>query len=62
MRTLRKLPRLTTRYTSEQLARLARAAKIVSAERGETVDESTLSRELTMRGVEEILARATVAA
>lgn len=59
MEELRKDPRITTRYSTEQLDRLGLAACVASRRGREKVDESTLSRQLTHAGVEQLLATAT---
>ena len=52
-------PRLTSvvavRMSSEQRQRLHAAALIVTKERGNPIDDSTLARELIMRGVSRYL-------
>lgn len=57
----RKSPRITTRYSAPQLERLGIAACIESRRRHEDVDESSLSREITNRGVDVLFAGATEA-
>ena len=46
---------LCIRFSAEQRRRLRRAAEQISGERGVRVDESTLARELVMRGVSKLL-------
>jgi hypothetical protein len=57
MKSLNKIRRVTVRLTDSQDERLTKAAKLVSREREERVDESTLLRDLAMPGVDELLAR-----
>jgi len=52
MRALVKEHRLTVRFTRAQLALLRDAARRLSRERGELVDESSLARDLIMRGLD----------
>lgn len=59
MDTLRKDPRITTRYSAEQLERLGLAACVASRRLRETVDESSLSRDFTNAAVNEMLRTAT---
>lgn len=61
MESLRKGPRLTTRYSGEQLERLGLAACVASRRALEEIDDSTLSRQFTNRGVEDLLGAATPA-
>ncbi len=61
MEELRKDPRLTTRYSAEQLERLGLAACLISRRDREQVDESTLSRRFTNKGVDDTIASATPA-
>lgn len=54
---LRKKDQLTIRFTTEQLRRLRRAAKIVTVQRGDVVvDAGTLAREYITAGVDVVLA------
>lgn len=62
MKNLRKTGTLTIRISPDQRAKLGRAARVESQRKGETVDESTLARELMMAGVDSILARELVEA
>lgn len=59
MESLRKGPRLTTRYSGEHLERLGLAACVASRRALEEIDDSTLSRQFTNKGVEDLLATAT---
>lgn len=59
MEELRKDPRITTRYSAEQLDRLGLAACLASRRDREQVDESTLSRRFTNSGVDALLVTAT---
>jgi len=54
-RGLHKTENAGIRLTPEQKRQLARAARRVSAERGEMVAPGTLGRELMMQGVKGIL-------
>lgn len=53
---------LQIRMTSEQISRLERAARAASIARGENVAPSTLAREIIVRRVEEMAAKAEGAA
>jgi hypothetical protein len=56
MSDLYKTERMTIRWSAEQLARIERAAEIQSRRKGELIEPGTLVRDLTMPGVDEILA------
>jgi hypothetical protein len=51
---LNKTETLTVRVSPLQKERLIEAARIVSAQKGETVDPMTLARDLIVQGVEVI--------
>jgi hypothetical protein len=57
MKSLSKRERMTVRFTSAMARDITEAARIVSRERGEIVEESALLREIGMAGVRVILAR-----
>ena len=54
---LNKTEALNVRISEVQKQRLAEAAQIVSLERGELVDPTTLARELIVAGADEIRGR-----
>ncbi len=54
---LSRTEQINLRLSPVQVARLRQAADVVSLERAEQVDPSTLARELLMAGVEEIRRR-----
>ena len=56
MRKLDKTAPLSVRFSRPQRSQIQRAARKVSRERGERVDESSLVRELTLAGIERLLA------
>jgi hypothetical protein len=62
MKSLSKRARMTVRFTDAMAREIAQAARVVSRERGEIVDESALLRELGMAGVRKILAEHNQAA
>jgi len=57
MRFHSKRERMTVRFTPTQAREIAEAARLMSRERREIVDESTLFREIGMEGVRAILAK-----
>ena len=58
MEELSKTEQINIRISEAQKQRLAEAAQIVSLERGELVDPSTLARELIVAGADTIRAKA----
>lgn len=62
MKSLSKRERMTVRFTSAMAREIAEAARLVSRQRGEIVDESALFREVGMVGIREILANGRQAA
>lgn len=61
-KSLHKKNRITIRFSDEQAALLEKAARRESERRRERVDESTLARELIVRGAEQILAESAIPA
>lgn len=62
MQRLHKKAQVSVRWTPDQLREIERAARIESKRRGEIVERAALIRELTLAGVERILANQVVAA
>lgn len=59
MKRLSKTDQFNVRVSPEQRARVARAAKLVSIEKGEVIDAGSLFRDCAMEGIDAILNRAS---